>query len=95
MESSTPKPLADQPAPFTSGGFVTDEELLIRFVYHQPYGDQVDRFVGIREAAMALALLIRDYSPVSREQSCALTALDEVVFWTNAAIARREPPPDA
>jgi hypothetical protein len=73
---------------------LTNEELDIRFTYHAPHGDQVERFVAMRDAAKDVALLIRDISPVSREQSCALTALDEVVFWTNAAIARREPEDD-
>lgn len=32
----------------------------------------------------------RVLTPKSREQSTALTNLDQVVFWANAAIARNE-----
>jgi hypothetical protein len=61
-----------------------------RFTYHSPKGDQAKRYGEIRDAAKALALLIDDKSPVSREQSLAFTALEEVVMWANASIARNE-----
>ncbi len=41
--------------------------------------------------AKEFALFIVENTPSSREQSLALTALEESVFWTNAAIARNEP----
>ena len=42
----------------------------------------------IREFAKNLANLINDITPPSREQSLAITKLEEVVFWANASIAR-------
>ena len=66
------------------------EELALRFTYHTPQGDQPERYVAIRDAARVLAESIVEKTPASREQSLAITALEECVFWANAAIARRE-----
>jgi hypothetical protein len=60
------------------------------YSYHSPSYDQPERYETIRAAAKALAYLIVENSPPSREQSVALTHLDEVVMNTNAAIARNE-----
>ena len=69
---------------------ITQEELDIRFTYHAPRPDQIDKFVGIREAAKDLANVVASLTPPSREQALALTAIETTVFWANAAIARRE-----
>jgi hypothetical protein len=61
-----------------------------RFVYHQPLGDQAERYVTLREAAKNLAFLILSLTPKSREQSLALTYLEETIYSANAAIARHE-----
>jgi hypothetical protein len=61
-----------------------------RFTYHAPKGDQAERYGAIRDAGGELARLIAAKCPDSRELSVALTKLDEVVFWANAAIARNE-----
>jgi hypothetical protein len=60
------------------------------FTYHPPKDGQPERYVEIRDAAKALALLIAEKTPHSREQSVALTNLEQAVFWANAAIARHE-----
>lgn len=61
------------------------------FTYHPPKDDeQVQRFVRLREKAKEFALLIAELTPASREQSLALTALEESIMWANAAIARNE-----
>ncbi len=73
--------------------FISEEQrarIESAFSYHQPYGDQPTRYIEIREGAKALALAIVGRTPVSREQSLALTALEEAVMWANAAIARNE-----
>jgi hypothetical protein len=67
------------------------DELATRFTYHPPKDDQPERYVRIRGEAMALAITIAETTRESREQSLALTALEEAVFWANAAIARRDP----
>jgi hypothetical protein len=66
------------------------EDLENRFMYHKPFGTQPTRYVLIRGAARDLAEEIVKSTPISREQSLALTHLEEAVFWANAAIARNE-----
>lgn len=69
---------------------IDEGELANRFTYHPPQPDQLPRFVAIREQAHQLARLIVDTSPASREQSLAITHLEDAVMWANAAIARNE-----
>jgi hypothetical protein len=66
------------------------EELDKRFTYHAPKADQPKRYEQIRQNAYVLANLIEQTCPESREKSLAITKLEEVVFWANAAIARNE-----
>ena len=61
-----------------------------RFTYHKPFGTQPGRYELLRESAKQLAELIIETTPASREQSLAITHLEEVVFWANSAIARNE-----
>lgn len=60
------------------------------FTYHSPNGEQVERMAGIRQECKNLAAKILQDTPASREQSLALTSLEEVSMWANAAIARNE-----
>ena len=46
----------------------------------------------VRRQCRALAAILIDTCPSSRELSLALTHLEEVMFWSNAAIARNEAP---
>jgi hypothetical protein len=73
---------------------VMDEKMKQRldndFKYHTPFGDQSERYVTIRDTAKTLAVTIVTLTPPSREQSVALTLLDQVVMEANAAIARNE-----
>jgi len=66
------------------------ERLDVDYAYHPPFGDQVQRYQQIREAAKAFAKLIADLTPESREQSLALTDVETAVMRANAAIARYE-----
>lgn len=66
------------------------EDLDIRFTYHAPKSDQPERYVAIREKAKELARLVLQSTPQSREQSLAITKIEEAGFWANAAIARNE-----
>ena len=68
----------------------TMEQIENNFTYHAPKGDQTGRYQEIREAAKMLRIDISRFTPKSREQSLAITKLEEVVFWANAAIARNE-----
>ena len=71
-----------------------DDRMLERigrdFIFHPVKGDQGERYEAIRAAAKAYALFLCDVTPPSREQSLALTALEEAVMFANAAIARNE-----
>lgn len=60
------------------------------FTYHPPKGDQAERYVRLRESAQVFAETIATLTPESREQSIALTKLEEAVMAANAAIARNE-----
>lgn len=66
------------------------EDITNRFTYHKPLDDQTFRYIRLRDMAKDLAFQILEYTPVSREQSLALTHLEEVIMWANAAIARNE-----
>jgi hypothetical protein len=60
------------------------------FQYHAPKNDQQERYVFLRDEARVLAYNIVKNTPPSREQSLAITKLEEAIFWANAAIARNE-----
>lgn len=66
------------------------EELNKRFTYHAPKGDQPDRYNKLRTIAKSLAEVIMIDTPASREQSLALTNLEQSIMWANAAVARNE-----
>lgn len=66
------------------------KQLASTFRYHKPQGSQQQRYERLRDEAGKLAHLIACNVPESREQSLALTKLEEVVMFANAAIARNE-----
>lgn len=69
---------------------IDEEELRTRFTYYRPKEGQPARYERIRGVAHAFAKVIVEETPPSREQSLALTKLEEAVMHANAAIARRE-----
>lgn len=70
------------------------QELLARiendFMYHPPKDGQERRYQENRRHFLELARHIVETTPASREQSLALAALEEAMFFANAAIARNE-----
>jgi len=64
------------------------QDLQKRFTYHPPLKTQIQEYELIRGYAHDLAIYLVKHTPTSREQSLALTHLEEVVMWANAAIAR-------
>lgn len=60
------------------------------YTYHSPKDDQPTRYVLIRDAAKAFAILCCENAPKSRELSIALTDLEKVVTMVNKAIACNE-----
>lgn len=69
---------------------ITIQEIATRFTYHPLKGNQPARYESLRNSARDLALLICTETPTSREQSMALTHLEQAIMFANAAIARRE-----
>lgn len=67
-----------------------EDELRKRFTYHPPKEEQPGRYAALRGYALDFALMIDTECPDSREKSLALTNLEQVVMWANAAIARNE-----
>lgn len=66
------------------------EMLENRFTYHPPTGSQPERYQRMRALGKEISAGIIALTPPSREQSLALTRIDEAVMWANAAIARNE-----
>lgn len=60
------------------------------YKYHAPKDDQQERYVTLRNGGKQMAELIVVCTPPSREQSVALTLLEQVIMEANAAIARNE-----
>lgn len=58
------------------------------FTYHAPTDEDIEKLKAIREAAKEFAFLIADSVPMGREQSLALTHLEEAVMFANAGIVR-------
>lgn len=67
---------------------MTVDEISKRFTYHQPKDRQPEKYQDIRARAREFAEKIAELVPDSREQSLAITKLEEVVMWANAGIAR-------
>ena len=60
-----------------------------RFAYHPPKNENTAQTHGlIRDNCRGLAAMLDAHCPDSRELSLAITKLEEVMYWANAAIAR-------
>jgi len=60
------------------------------FTYHAPSERKIGQHQMIRDAGKTYANIILHNVPEGREQSLAMTKLEEVVMWANAGIARTE-----
>jgi len=60
------------------------------FIFHPVHGNQAQRYEYLRSVGKMLAHDILAMTPKSREQSVAITKLQEVIMWANAAIAINE-----
>lgn len=67
---------------------ITKGDIDLRFNYHKPDEEKALTHQAIRDDYKALAELVVDQTPEGREQSLALTHLEESMFWANAAVAR-------
>lgn len=66
------------------------EEIECRFTYHKPQEGQPEKYEALRAKAREFAELVVELVPEGREQSLALTKIEEGVMWANAGVARRE-----
>lgn len=67
---------------------INKQALINRFEYHRPTDEKVILHEAVRASICGLALEFDHSLPVGREQSLAITKLEEAMFWANAAIAR-------
>ncbi|MFE1070985.1 hypothetical protein ACFW5W_07115 [Streptomyces sp. NPDC058783] len=61
-----------------------------RFAFHAATTDEKrDAHTSVRQACRRLADHINETCPDGREKSLAITAIEEAMFWGNAALARQ------
>ena len=68
---------------------IDEHDLENRFMHHPPRDDaQAKKYEDNRKVFLKLAKFVVNRTPESREQSLAITRLEEAMFYANAAIAR-------
>lgn len=66
------------------------EDIANRFAFHPATTQEKrDEHTSIRQTCRRLADELNERLPEGREKSVAITKLEEVMFWANAAIARQ------
>ena len=66
-----------------------DADLENRFQFHPANSEAArDAHQGVREACHSCASVLVQNTPKGREQSLAITKIEEAMFWANAAVAR-------
>jgi hypothetical protein len=63
-------------------------DLINRFSYHKPSDEKAVTHADIRGKALDFALWLDTVLPDGRDKSCAITKLEEVMYWANASVAR-------
>jgi hypothetical protein len=67
------------------------EDIEHRFAFHAATTDEKrDAHTSVRQACRRLADHINETCPDGREKSLAVTAIEEAMFWGNAALARQQ-----
>lgn len=62
-----------------------------RFAFHAATTDEKrDAHTSVRQSCRRLADFLNESLPDGREKSTAITKLEEVMFWSNAALARAQ-----
>lgn len=66
------------------------QDLEHRFAFHPATTEEKrDAHTSVRQHCLALALFLNSKLPEGREKSLAITHLEEVMLWGNAALARQ------
>lgn len=69
---------------------MTGADIENRFAFHPANTEEKrDAHTSVRRQCRALADFINEKCPDGREKSTAITKLEEVMFWANAALARQ------
>lgn len=69
---------------------MSPEDIKHRFAFHAATTDEKrDAHTSVRQACRRLADHINETCPDGREKSLAITAIEEAMFWGNAALARQ------
>lgn len=64
-----------------------------RFAFHAaPDAEKRDAHTSVRQGCRYLADFLNGALPEGREKSLAITNLEHVMFWANAALARQREP---
>lgn len=84
--SDTSEP-APPPAPAWPPRKPTDEELRERYYYHRPTVESANLHEQVNAQLFEVAKFLRDILPPGREANIAQTKLQEVRYFSNAAIA--------
>jgi hypothetical protein len=73
---------------------ITDDQLAHRFQFHPADSDnRLENHQKVRDACLGASIsIVEATGAMSREQSLAITKLEEAMFWANAAIARSDGP---
>ncbi len=71
------------------GQNIDREEIARRFRHYTPDADRALLHTAVTTTCRSLGFLLADELPEGREKSLAIAALEEVMFWSNAAIARQ------
>ncbi|MFI6909893.1 hypothetical protein ACIBKY_52135 [Nonomuraea sp. NPDC050394] len=68
-------------------------DIFNRFTFHPAKTpERAKQHDDIRDACRALASVLDYVLPPGREKACAITKLEEAMFWANAAVARQGDP---
>jgi hypothetical protein len=74
------------------GAHMDPADIAHRFAFHTATSDEKrDAHISVRQHCRELADFLNDALPDGREKSLAVTHLEEVMFWGNAALARQAP----
>lgn len=68
---------------------ITPAELVHRTAHHPPPNSKVAEMHGhLRTAAREMMMAVAELVPEGREQSLAITKIEEAMMWANAGIGR-------